>query len=40
MQTAKIRFLEKGEQPMLSKGANLLPKAAKKKYIEACNPIG
>ena len=38
MQTAKIRFLEKGEQPMLSKGANLLPKAAKKKYIEACKP--
>lgn len=38
MKTAKIRFLEKGEQAVLPKGGKLLPKGLQKKVIESCRP--
>lgn len=38
MKTAKIRFLEKGEQAVLPKGGKLLPKGLREKVIESCRP--
>lgn len=38
MKMAKIRFLEKGEQPSLPKGASLLPERLQKKVLETCRP--
>lgn len=38
MKFARIRFLEKGEQAVFSKGGRMLPKGLQRKYIETCRP--
>ena len=38
MKAAKVRFLEKGETPVVPKGMKILPKGVQKKYIEKRKP--